>query len=60
MSTPNTLTCGAIHVWTLNKIVEGPKPNTNSGLRHAKTLILDDYQAMLNIGLLRGEIVSFF
>jgi hypothetical protein len=60
MSTPITLKCGAIHVWTLNNIVEGTKPNTNLGLRHAKTLILDDYQVMLNIGMLRGEIVSFF
>jgi hypothetical protein len=46
-------------MWNFNNILEGPKPNTNLGLRHAKTLTLDGYWDVLNTRPLGGERVPF-
>ena len=52
---------GGSQVWTFKNIIEDPFPNTNLGLNHAKTLTvtLDNYDYMLNIGLLGEEGVPF-
>jgi len=49
------------HVWiSMCGISRRSKTLTNWGLRNAKTLTLDDYQAMLNIGTLGWVMAPFF
>jgi hypothetical protein len=60
MSYPITHTCGVVHMWNFKKILESSKPYHYLRVEDAKTLTLDSYRAILNIGPLGREGVPLF
>jgi hypothetical protein len=57
---PITQTCRARHVWIFKKYSRMSKPYHYLRVVKVKTLTLDGYWVLLNVGPLRGEWVPLF